>query len=730
VTRGTGLDVNADRRHGPNRPGRAEIVALMLILVLGAALRLAYLVELRDDPGLTTPPVDAGFNLYWARGLATGDWTLPSDAQGRDPKIPETAFMRPPGYPYVLALLIRITGGSALAIRGLQMVAGLLAAALSWWAGRRLLSPLVGLVWAGLTAVHWAFIYFEGDLNGTWLLTLLFPTTVLVLQRLAASGLWRDGALLGALIGLTALIRSNGLLLGIVLGGWLLAVVARRRGLRRGLVGLGAAAAAGVLVLVPTTIRNARVSGHLVPVSANGGITLYNGNNPDATGISSAVSGEAGFFASPWHGADVIARASAREGRPVDYVEASRNAGREAWRWIKTNPDDALRLIGLRALLFWGPDEIAHSSPIAADRAASPLLRRLPFGFALIVAGGIWGPAAWAFARRRSAVAAMPEATAATMVAVALITGGWFVSFLPFLVSSLYRMTVVPCLLLAASVGVAATLRLARTGHALSPILLGGGLIALWLILRVPLVPVDPGWTERLVQRGLQWRAQGELVRAETELREALHSSPGSQRAANGLAAVLLDERRFGEAATVLEPAVAAGCDDPALHFNLGLARVATGDWAGAVAPLRAATELAPNLAEAQVLLASACERIGDQASAITAYERALAVEPDRIDVANNLAWLLATTVNDHLRDGPRAVDLAQRVVASTRTPATLDTLAAAYAETGRFDDAVVSLEEALDLASRGRDTAVSDLEDRLELYRSRRPFRLTADPH
>jgi len=101
------------------RPVRVEILILVVILAVGTCLRLAYLLEIRHDPGLYFPPLDMGFNLYWAKGLATGDWTLPPDANGRDPLIRETAFQRPPGYPLVLAGLYRLTGGQPLLIRAI-----------------------------------------------------------------------------------------------------------------------------------------------------------------------------------------------------------------------------------------------------------------------------------------------------------------------------------------------------------------------------------------------------------------------------------------------------------------------------------------------------------------------------------------------------------------------------------------------------------------------------------
>ena len=58
------------------RPSGRELFLLALILAVGAGLRVAYLAELRQAPDLEHPPVDGGFTLYWARALATGDWSL------------------------------------------------------------------------------------------------------------------------------------------------------------------------------------------------------------------------------------------------------------------------------------------------------------------------------------------------------------------------------------------------------------------------------------------------------------------------------------------------------------------------------------------------------------------------------------------------------------------------------------------------------------------------------
>jgi spermidine synthase len=110
----------------------------------------------------------------------------------------------------------------------------------------------------------------------------------------------------------------------------------------------------------------------------------------------------------------------------------------------------------------------------------------------------------------------------------------------------------------------------------------------------------------------------------------------------------------------------------------------------------------------------------------------AVGFEPERASLRLQLAWVLATCEDASLRDGAEAVRLASDLARETgrRDPGVLDTLAAALAADGRYDEAVVAAAEARDLAlRRGDEPLARALEERLALYRSHRGYvQTTAD--
>jgi Tfp pilus assembly protein PilF len=116
---------------------------------------------------------------------------------------------------------------------------------------------------------------------------------------------------------------------------------------------------------------------------------------------------------------------------------------------------------------------------------------------------------------------------------------------------------------------------------------------------------------------------------------------------------------------------------------------------------------------------------IGDHKAARADLEKALELEPDDSGVLNNLAWLLATSPDEALRDGKRAIELAKKACEETtwKQPHIISTLAAGYAETGDFAEARKYSKQAVD--SEGSSPEVkTQLAGELASYEAEKPWR------
>jgi protein O-mannosyl-transferase len=154
--------------------------------------------------------------------------------------------------------------------------------------------------------------------------------------------------------------------------------------------------------------------------------------------------------------------------------------------------------------------------------------------------------------------------------------------------------------------------------------------------------------------------------------------------------------------------------------FGKGLIDEAIADWERAL-------QIQPNDANAHTGLGNALLRKGSLKEAIAHYEQALALAPDDPHCRNNMAWVLATSSDDSIRDGAKAMALAQVAVTLSggREPRFFRTLAAAYAESGRFSEALAVAQQATTIARmQGNPGLANRLEKDLLIYRARSPVR------
>jgi arylsulfatase A-like enzyme/Flp pilus assembly protein TadD len=196
------------------------------------------------------------------------------------------------------------------------------------------------------------------------------------------------------------------------------------------------------------------------------------------------------------------------------------------------------------------------------------------------------------------------------------------------------------------------------------------------------------------------------------------------------LAFALREVGRNDEAIAHYENAVRIRPDYVDAHNSLGLALVRAGRYGEAIVHYERALQINPNQAQVHNNFGNVLQRTNRLPEAIDHYRQALRIKPDSISALNNLALLLAATGDPRLRNGAEAVKLAQRAcdVTGRSNVNCLDTLAAAYAEAARFDEAVTTAEAAVAVARSAGQPAMADaIQSRVALYRGRRPYRIAA---
>ena len=228
----------------------------------------------------------------------------------------------------------------------------------------------------------------------------------------------------------------------------------------------------------------------------------------------------------------------------------------------------------------------------------------------------------------------------------------------------------------------------------------------------------------------LAWTTRGrnEDFRGERELwTQNVEACPGSSRARTNLAAGLLQEGRYVEAETHLRAALALRPEEVEAQASLGVALAAQQRFEEAIPLLRAAVEARPSDPVPRRNLAEAYASQRRDAEAVPHFLAAIEHEPDDASLLNATAWLLATSPDEDARDGRKALELSQRAVSLTggRDVISIDSLAAALAEMGRFPEAASTIDRALRLAERSGQAAIApELQQRLQLYREGQAYR------
>ncbi len=224
---------------------------------------------------------------------------------------------------------------------------------------------------------------------------------------------------------------------------------------------------------------------------------------------------------------------------------------------------------------------------------------------------------------------------------------------------------------------------------------------------------------------GVTLLEQGDFPAAEEHFSAAARLEPSNAIARLNLIRVLTAEGKTNEVVTQYSDWLRLKPSDATARENLGMLLIQLGRNQEAIEQFETLIRLKPD-AQSYYRLALAELIAGQPEQAINHYQEAIRLKPDWPEPPNDLAWLLATSSQAKLRNGSEAVQLAERACKLTQYKEArfLGTLDAAYAEAGRFPEAITTAERAKNLALAAGDKTIADLaEERLKLYRSGVPF-------
>ncbi len=228
----------------------------------------------------------------------------------------------------------------------------------------------------------------------------------------------------------------------------------------------------------------------------------------------------------------------------------------------------------------------------------------------------------------------------------------------------------------------------------------------------------------------LSWRAwvQTRYWRdSETLFKHALAVTTNNDVAENNLGIVYLRKGNLDEAISLLQAAVDLRPDNSPAHENLAKALLQKGHVTDALIHYRKLLELQPDNIEVHNIVGTVLIQQGRIREGVEEWQKVLEIQPDNGNALSNVAWVLATSPDDSLRDGAKAVQLAEQAmrISGRRIPVLFRTLAAAYAEGGQFSEAIQTAQQGIELANtQGNSELATELSGNIALYQERRPLR------
>ena len=648
--------------------------------ILGLLVRLLFLWDSRVDPSFHHPLVDAKTYHDLASQFLTTGWT-------------EEYLWQSVFYPAFLTLVYKVFGVSVLAVKFMHAVIGGASCALTYRLGSMVHDRRVGLG-AGLILVFCGpVLFFESRLLATaWAVFWTVALTLFMVRCISRPSIPLLFAM-GMTLALAVYTRPTFIPVGLAMIVFLLIPNGPlQQSLRRRVVNVGVVVAGFAVIVGPTSVFFQTTTGHLGLVPPSGGINLFIGNNPD---YESTINIRPGLA---W--ASLVAEPT-RHGYEPNPWSGNQYFRSQTYRFVRSEPGRFLAGLGDKALTLVSSREIPRNLDVFLHREWSHLLVLstwkigawgFPFGliFPFVVVGFVRS------AGRRALV-------------IKVLLGVLAASLILVFVSARYCASLMPLFAVLAANGFVVALAALRRRNWRELLGVGGLLVGGILVCTVP----------------------GPFAQESVDLAAELYLGVGEN---------LYDQQEWQQAVVYLDRSIAL---DPEVHASrqiIGICLANLKQFDLAILHFEEAVRLRPGapVTEANLkqcrqerasyrFLAGREIELSDPFRAIGEYQVALRDVPTWYKPVARQAFVLATTAVDSVRSGERAVSLARRAVELRRVPDPYlqFVLAAALAESGRFDAAVSAANEALRLIADGKDDNMAgEIQQAIISFNARRPLR------
>jgi tetratricopeptide (TPR) repeat protein len=216
-----------------------------------------------------------------------------------------------------------------------------------------------------------------------------------------------------------------------------------------------------------------------------------------------------------------------------------------------------------------------------------------------------------------------------------------------------------------------------------------------------------------------------QLAEAKRDVERALEIRPDLTQAVLLRSMIAAQAKKFGEAIADIKILLQADPQNVELRLQIGAYYVADNRPRKAIEMFTQMIESDEQNWQAHRARADAYLSIGEHAKAISDYEVALKASPEDSHVLNNLAWVLATSSDDSIRNAKRSIEIGLKACEVTKylKPHILSTLAAGYAEAGEWETAIKWSTKAVELSKQEADIS-EQLDKELESYKAKKPWR------